>query len=43
MNDTTLEPKVQNLTAENNEIILQLREREKQGILPPILIKFDEL
>ncbi|TNV79602.1 hypothetical protein FGO68_gene11366 [Halteria grandinella] len=42
MNDPALEAKVQILIKENNDAIYQLREREKAGILPPVLIRYEE-
>lgn len=42
MNDAKLEPKVQILTKDNNDAIIELRNREEQGILPPVLLKFEE-
>ena len=41
MNDTQLE-KIQTLTKENELAVRNLRQREKNGILPPIMIKYDE-
>ena len=42
MNDPKLDQQtIQTLIKENNDAIFQLREREKSGVLPPLIIKHD--
>jgi hypothetical protein len=42
MNDPTLEPKVQTLNKENRDKLYELRRREQNGILPPVIIRFEK-
>ena len=43
MNNPDLESNIQKLIKENQQAVYELRKREKLGIFPPLMIKYDSL